>query len=183
MIYLMRHGQDDENYIGGWSDVELIPEGIKDVEMMGEWIKDNLNIKQIICSDVRRAVHTADIINSYLNVKVIQLSDFREQSKGKLNGMLKTDAQKEYPEYFKNVSINTVYPDGECLKDLYNKVKLYLDKLSKIEDNTLIITHRGYINMIYYLLNNVPLDMNKKRFNVDTASLHEFDGETIRRIK
>ena len=31
MIYLMRHGQDDENYIGGWSDVSLIPEGIVQV--------------------------------------------------------------------------------------------------------------------------------------------------------
>ena len=28
MIYLMRHGQDDENYIGGWSDVSLLSEGI-----------------------------------------------------------------------------------------------------------------------------------------------------------
>ena len=26
MIYLMRHGLDDENYIGGWSEVDLVEE-------------------------------------------------------------------------------------------------------------------------------------------------------------
>ena len=32
MIYLIRHGLDDEAYIGGWSDVDLISEGIEQVE-------------------------------------------------------------------------------------------------------------------------------------------------------
>ena len=27
MIYLLRHGLDDENYIGGWSEVDVINEG------------------------------------------------------------------------------------------------------------------------------------------------------------
>ena len=31
MIYLLRHGQDDELYIGGWSDVGLIEKGITEV--------------------------------------------------------------------------------------------------------------------------------------------------------
>ena len=44
----MRHGQDDEDYIGGWSDVRLIDEGIEDVKNNAVWIKDNLNIKKII---------------------------------------------------------------------------------------------------------------------------------------
>jgi len=32
MIYLMRHGQDDETYVGGWSDVSLIPKGKEEVK-------------------------------------------------------------------------------------------------------------------------------------------------------
>ena len=53
------------------------------------------------------------------------------------------------------------------------------------EDDTLIVTHRGYINMLYYILNDIPLDMKKERFDVVTASVHEYDKEknTIRRIK
>ena len=38
--------------------------------------------------------------------------------------------------------------------------------------------------MLYYILNDIPLDMNKERFNVDYASLHELDinKKLIRRI-
>ena len=31
MIYLIRHGLDDEKYIGGWSDVDLTIVGRKQV--------------------------------------------------------------------------------------------------------------------------------------------------------
>ena len=41
MIYLVRHGLDDENYIGGWSDVDLIDEGIKQIESTREFIINN----------------------------------------------------------------------------------------------------------------------------------------------
>ena len=59
MIYLMRHGLDDENFIGGWSDVDLIEEGIRQVESVGEKLKSsNIDIEKIITSDVKRAVTT-----------------------------------------------------------------------------------------------------------------------------
>ena len=31
MIYLMRHGKDDERYVGGYSDVDLTREGQRQV--------------------------------------------------------------------------------------------------------------------------------------------------------
>ena len=96
MIYLMRHGQDDENYIGGWSDVSLIPEGIVQVNENANWIKENLNIKFILCSDVKRAVQTATIVSDILDMSFIETSELREQSKGLLNGVLRTEADKEY---------------------------------------------------------------------------------------
>ena len=54
-----------------------------------------------------------------------------------------------------------------------------------MDDDTLLITHRGVINMIYFITLNKELDMNKKQFNVDTASIHELDKnlKKIRRIK
>ena len=57
--------------------------------------------------------------------------------------------------------------------------------MKKYEDNSLVVTHRGVINTIYYYLNNIPLDMDKKKFNVDHLSIHELDiqKKLIRRIK
>lgn len=185
MIYLMRHGQDDENYIGGWSDVSLIPEGIVQVNESAKWIKDNLNIKFILCSDVKRAVETATIVSDVLDMSFIETSELREQSKGLLNGVLRTEADKEYHELLSNVTVDTVYPEGESLRDLYNKMFVYIEKIKEMEDDTLLITHRGVINMIYYILYGKEIDMNKKQFGVETASIHEFNVEdnVIRRIR
>ena len=185
MIYLMRHGQDDENYIGGWSDVSLIPEGIVQVNENANWIKENLNIKFILCSDVKRAVQTATIVSDVLDMSFIETSELREQSKGLLNGVLRTEADKEYHELLNNVTVDTIYPEGESLRDLYNKMLVYIEKIREMEDDTLLITHRGVINMIYYILYGKELDMNKKQFGVETASVHEFNVEenVIRRIR
>lgn len=185
MIYLMRHGQDNEDYIGGWSELSLIEKGVAEVNESANWIRDNLNIKYIICSDIKRAVETAEIVSDILDVSYVETSELREQSKGLLNGVLKTVADEKYGHFLSDVGVDTVYPNGESLRDLYNKMKKYIEKIREMEDDTLLITHRGVINMIYYILNGKELDMDKKQFGVVTASVHEFDKEnnTIKRIR
>ena len=181
----MRHGQDDEYYIGGWSDVRLIDKGIEDVKNNAVWIKDNLNIKKIICSNVLRCRETTKIVNGKLNVDVEYTDNLREQNKGLLNGVKKCEAYKSYKEFLNNIHIYSKYPNGESLLDLYNRIKVYLEYILRMDDDTLLITHRGVINMIYFITLNKELDMNKKQFNVDTASIHELDKnlKKIRRIK
>ena len=181
----MRHGQDDEDYIGGWSDVRLIDEGIEDVKNNAVWIKDNLNIKKIICSNVLRCRETTKIVNSKLNVDVEYTDNLKEQNKGLLNGVKRSEAYKSYKEFLDNIHIYSKYPNGESLLDLYNRIKVYLEYILRMDDDTLLITHRGVINMIYFITLNKELDMNKKQFNVDTASIHELDKslKKIRRIK
>ena len=182
MIYLIRHGLDDESKIGGWSDVSLTNEGIKQVDKAKKYIIDNLSFEKIISSDVKRAKETSQIINKNLNKKITYTKKLREQSKGKYNGVKKSDLDKN--DYFLgNIKIYDKYPEGESLLDLYYKVEKLLNNINKW-DNTLLVTHRGVINMFYYLLNNEKLDMNKKRFNVDHASIHKLDlkNMTIERI-
>ena len=41
MMYLVRHGLDDESYIGGHSNIDLTEVGIKQVEDTGIWIKED----------------------------------------------------------------------------------------------------------------------------------------------
>lgn len=176
MVYLMRHGQDDETYVGGWSSVPLIEQGIKEAQDSAEWLKENIEVKKIICSDVLRAEQTAQIVSEYLGIPYETSQDLREQNKGLLNGVEKEIAYNEYTGFKDNeVTTETVFPEGESLRDLYNRVKIYLSKIMSMEDGTLLITHRGYINMIYFLLNNQPLDMDKKQFGVTTGSIHELD--------
>ena len=186
MIYLMRHGLDDETLVGGWSEVDLVDEGIDQVNKTAKMMKNgNIIINKIITSDIKRAVTTSKIIENYYPDAPIEENEFfREQNKGILNGMNKELAEKEYPEYFDSANVDTIYEDGESLRNLYDRINEYLEYILSLEDGTLIITHRGVINMLYYLLNNIDLDMDKKRFGVTHASLHELDKENkkIRKV-
>lgn len=187
MIYLLRHGLDDEAYLGGWSDVDLLDEGIEQVTLSALKMKElDLKIDKIVASSVKRATTTAEIVSDILGISSFEVSDlFREQNKGLLNGMLRSEAEMLYPELKeKNVSIETKYPDGESLIDLYKRMKESLEYMNSLSDQTLIITHRGVINMLYYILNDIPLDMDKKRFGVTHASLHEYNknNKSIRKV-
>jgi broad specificity phosphatase PhoE len=65
--------------------------------------------------------------------------------------------------------------------DLYNRVKILLNELCN-EDDVLLVTHRGVINMIYFICNNQEPTMDKEVFGVTHASIHEFDTSK-KRIK
>ena len=181
MIYLLRHGLDDENHVGGWSDLDLIPKGIEQVnDTLSKMKENNVEIKKIVSSDIKRAITTANMVKDSYGLNDIEISDkFREQDKGIMNGMLKTKADELYPNFIDSADIDTIYPDGESLKNLYDRINNILDYILSLDDDTLIVTHRGVINMLYYILTNTPLDMDKKQFRVTHASLHELDKKTL----
>ena len=55
MIYILRHGLDDERFIGGWSDVPLVEEGIQQVMHTINFMKrQNISFEKIYSSDVDR---------------------------------------------------------------------------------------------------------------------------------
>lgn len=184
MIYFIRHGLDDESYIGGWSNISLTDTGRKQIKDSANWIKDNLNIKRIISSDVSRAKESALIIASILNIDVACLESLREQNKGIYNGLERKKLKQVDKTFIKNVQVDTIFPEGESLKDLYRRISKLICELNVLEDDTLIVTHRGVINMIYYNSLDIPLDMDKERFLVTHGSVHEYDKnkKMIRRI-
>lgn len=180
MIYLLRHGEDDESYIGGWSDVDLTENGIKQVKEISNYIKQNkLNINQIYTSDIKRAVSTSDIVSFEIGIIPVNTPILRELDKGLLTGLKESIAKEKYREYFDEIDIYTKYPEGESMIDLYYRIKNSLQEIISY-DNSLLVTHRGVINMIYFILNNRLPDMDKKQFMVTHASLHELDVQNMK---
>lgn len=176
MIYLIRHGLDDERFIGGHSNASLTAKGIEQVKQATDFITENkLKINRIYTSDIKRAIETTEIINSKLKVEIIKAKYLRELDKGELTGKKKTHNYKEVEE------INKRYPNGESMLDLYKRIKTNLPKILQ-ENNSLIVTHRGVINMIYYLLNNEEITLDKEKWNVTHASIHEYNPQ-LRLIK
>ena len=184
MIYFIRHGLDDESYIGGWSNISLTDIGRKQIKDSANWIKENLNIKEIISSDILRARESALIIGNILNIDVTYSEPLREQNKGIYNGLERKKLKQVDKTFIKNVQVDTIFPEGESLKDLYRRICKLIDELDTLKDDVLIVTHRGVINMIYYNSLDIPLDMDKERFLVTHGSVHEYDKnkKMIRRI-
>lgn len=103
VIYLVRHGKDDENYRGGWSDLGLLEEGVNQSKLLADYLdnnKERYKIDTLISSDLRRAAETSSEISAKLNIPIRFLSEWRETNNGRLAGMLNTEALEKYPGLF-----------------------------------------------------------------------------------
>jgi len=184
MIYLLRHGLDDEKYIGGWSNVSLIKEGKEQIVKSSKFIKDNLKINQIITSDIKRCVDSSYIVKNILGgVPLIKCDLIRELNKGNYNGRLRENLSFLEKEMIDNADIYFKYPGGESMIEFYERIKELVEKgYFDLIDNTLIVTHRGVINMLYYIFNNLNVDMEKGKFGVSHGTIHEVNL-SLRKIK
>ena len=182
IIYLMRHGLDNESFVGGWSSGGLTDEGKLQVEKSADFIVRNIkDINTIYHSGLNRTIETASIINEKLKLPVYELSDIKELNKGILNGMEVNLAKNLYPNYFHNPLITDRYPNGESVQDLYDRVAQFLNSIDNY-NHSLLITHRGVINMLYFILNNINLNYNKTQFNVIHGSIHKIELNKIKRL-
>ncbi|MBR4661984.1 MAG: histidine phosphatase family protein, partial [Clostridia bacterium] len=83
MIYLLRHGADDDMRLGGWSDAELSFVGIEQIRRASEKLSSgDYNIQHIFSSDLPRAKESAVIIAEKLGLHVTFIKDFRETNNG-----------------------------------------------------------------------------------------------------
>jgi probable phosphoglycerate mutase len=181
-IYLLRHGFDTDECKSGWSDIGLDNIGIKQIEEVRDYLKQNkFKINKIVSSDLQRAKETADIIKTVFNLNVEYDPHFREFNAGLLSGMRYEDINQYYSQYrVGNINMKRPFPNGESPIEFYERIK---ECLTKLEDNTLYITHRLVIEVMYHLINNMEWDINHKRFAIEHGSLHEYDDKSIKKIK
>lgn len=156
IVYLVRHGQDDNSVRGGWSSTPLTEDGIRQSENLAEMLaknKKHYNISQIYSSDLTRAMQTAHIIAGRLLIEVKEMPQFREVNNGILAGMKNDIADKKYPGlYWRKMGWDQKYPGGESPSQFYLRIKnAWLDFIKNHlseKNNVLIVTHMGVINII-----------------------------------
>ena len=151
-IFVTRHGQTNwnaEERIQGQQDIELNENGIEQAKMTSDSIK-NEKIDLIICSPLKRARKTADIINEVLNVPVFEDKRLMERYFGKSEGLTKSEIREiaaVHPEIVDvwNYKRNVDYNGMETMQDFCKRIKEFLDELKeKYNDKTvLLVTHGG----------------------------------------
>ena len=178
-IYLIRHGKDDGNYRGGWSDRPIIDEGIYQVKKLADYLESKqkeYKIEKIISSDLLRARQTTEIINDKLKIKVEYTERLREMNNGEIAGMLNSEVEKKYPGlYYNTLKIDERYPGGESPIEFYNRIiKDFEDiiKENEMYNNIMIVTHSGVINIIYRYINNMEWSNKIKSIKVSNAGIY-----------
>lgn len=156
-ILLTRHGQTQWNVLGkvqGKADIELNENGILQAEETGEILK-NENIDLIICSPLKRAKQTAEIINKNRNVPIIYDEDIIERDFGEFEGVNKKDFDFEGYWSYKQ---NKQYQKAENIRVFFARVYKFLDKI-KVEYNDkriLIVAHGGISIPVNCYFNGIP---------------------------
>ena len=138
-LILLRHGQsiwNQENKFTGWVDVDLSEQGRREAALAGEKLK-NIQIDQVFCSDLRRALHTAQLALKSAgqeNCQIIQDAALNERHYGDLQGLNKAEMAEKYGvEQIKlwRRSYDIRPPGGESLKDTCERVLPYYTRVIK----------------------------------------------------
>lgn len=182
-IYLVRHGDDDERYRGGWSNLPLIEEGIEKAHKLADYLENNEEIKvdKIISSYLKRAQMTAEIINEKLNLDICYDSRIRENNNGIFAGMLNEEAIKKYPNaFFSNLKYNERFPEGESPKEFFHRIRdsfFAILKENKDVENLMIVTHAGVISIIYHIIEKKRWSNRQKSVKIPKTSITKIEKD------
>ena len=163
-IFLIRHGEDDERYKGGWNRLPLISRGKRQVSKLANYLEKrqkDFKIEKIISSDIVRTRQTAKIINNKLHLPIEYTRKLREMNNGVLAGMKVKDAIKQYP-------------GGESPIEFRERVIKSFNELveeNKEHETIAFVTHNGVINVICSHITGKIWTNRVRNFKADYASL------------
>lgn len=160
----MRHGESDWNQKGlwtGWTDVSLTEKGEEEAKKAASSIKD-ISFDLFISSDLIRASQTLEIIQKELKDSTTvywKVAAYKERHYGVYTGKNKWEIQKQMGEAkFQQLrrGWDVPIPEGETLKDVYNRVLPHFKKevLHRLRNgkNIMIVahgnTHRAIIKFL-----------------------------------
>ncbi|MBQ8741185.1 MAG: histidine phosphatase family protein [Clostridia bacterium] len=186
-IIFVRHGKDDDRYRGGWSNLDLIPEGREQAQKLAKHLNENkadYNISCIISSDLPRTMTTANIVSDKLELPVLKEARIRETNNGDLAGMLNDEALIKYPGlFFSLLKMDEPYPNGESPNDFYIRIKIWFESFiaehRNLNGNILVVTHSGVINVIYHIVKNIEWSNKGSSFKISNCSIHILNTETM----
>jgi len=154
-LLLVRHGITDHNSnrkFAGSTDVELSDDGYRQVEKLRERLAGE-KIDAIYCSDLKRAMATAEVIVSGHDVEITSCPELREMDYGIAEGLTFKEIGSRYPELWEsiaNFSLELSFPDGECFSDFVGRAVKFMDRLKGHgeEETVLIVSHGGMLKVL-----------------------------------
>lgn len=164
IFWLVRHGETDWNLEGryqGQADPPLNAHGVSQARQIGDRLRPE-GITAIFSSDLRRALHTAQIIAERLQLPVICDKRLREISLGEWEGMLVEEIIARYPQEWqrrKDDPLNAHAPRGETLIQVAERVGAAAEQIAQEYPgaSVVIVSHGMALAVLYCLARNLPL--------------------------
>lgn len=186
-LLFVRHGKDSDQHRGGWSQLDLLPEGKREAKMLADYLvqhKEDYHFTKIITSDLKRTETTATILAEALQLPLEKESALRETNNGDLAGMLNSEADQKFPHlYFRSLAMDEHYPNGESPREFYQRIKTWFQRFLQENNNSdetqIVVTHGGVINIIYHLVNQIEWTNKSNLFHVKHCSISLLNTKTL----
>lgn len=120
-MYLTRHGQTVENaghILQGWMPGHLSEEGTRQVSRLRDELKE-VHFDAIVCSDLKRCIDSATIINEPHGLKLVTTPLLRERDWGSLTG-------KNILNEVVNLKVKDFPADVESERQIYERASRFL---------------------------------------------------------
>ena len=147
--------EDNERRIAtGWLPGRLSERGREAARSLGQRRREN-GIAAVFCSDLRRAVETAELAFDGSPIPILHDWRLRECDYGELNGTSSSELRKNIRNH-----LDEPYPGGESWRHAVDRVGRFLDDLPMRwnDKRVLVIGHAATRWAMEVHLNGVPLD-------------------------
>lgn len=165
-LYLIRHGETEgaeTKRYKGHIDVPLSANGIEQIKRVADYLAEAKSLNALYCSDLSRAVKSAEIIAEPHGLKPIIMPALRERNFGLWEGMSFDEIKAKWPDAFNAWAANPLEfspMDGEStIKVKERALKAFNDIIGKHQgENIAIVSHGGINRVILCDLLGIPLE-------------------------
>ena len=164
-LWLVRHGETDWNLEGrfqGQADPPLNANGLAQARQLAGLLAVT-SLHALYCSDLRRALLTAQIIGEALSLTPQVDQRLREIRLGEWEGMLPELIKSQYPELWLSRQLDPVHvrpPSGENLLELAERVWPAADQIARGHTGAavLIVSHGVTLACLICRARSLPLE-------------------------
>ncbi|MDH3443597.1 MAG: histidine phosphatase family protein, partial [Deltaproteobacteria bacterium] len=182
-VIIVRHGQTQWNIRKirqGHLDSDLTYKGVAQAQALGQRLALE-SFTALYCSDLGRALQTADMITAVTGHKIITDVRLRERHLGIFQGLSGDEIKDKYPEEYhlhRTLGPNYVIPGGESVRQQIERNVSCLDEIAMRHsgEKVVVVTHGGVVSGLFRHALNIPLEA-PRRFEFVNAGLNVFAYE------
>jgi probable phosphoglycerate mutase len=181
-ILLLRHGQSEGNEggrLGGHGPTPLTALGRRQAEATAKLLLKEGRLDRIVCSDLPRAVQTAEPTARLTGIAIEETPALRERSVGLLTGLTFAEANRQFPQLFASLhrrDVDACPPEGETTRTCYARAAAIFDEIVAQRGDrgrTLIVSHSVTLDLVVKHALGIGVDVSRAlHFRVDNCALH-----------